>query len=685
MKEPFELIIDFYKIHHTIFLIGLIVILLCIIALAIVTITKKKRIKKKILLQLMELEAKKKETEKIASEKKIKEEIARKSKKKVEYKHKKVDYKALKEEALRSASISIENAMAILSMERPTLKVRQVLKAKEISSVNEPNVPHLINPKLVEDTKESSSVKEPNVHFKLTPKPVKEAKEIIAAVYKVKPTEILPTAKTEAKNEITENLFVNYLLQLPESIDNYAVIRIPKKGCIVRTHRSGNTKRRGFKEVSFQESIQKYFGSQFIISGQVRLNTGKETRPFEPDIALIDRKTEKNIRIDIEIDEPYAGISRQPTHCKGEDVMRDSYFVDRGWLVIRFSEFQVHTQEKECLKFIAFVLQAIDANYSIPHDLISTINFKGEKLWDVVQAQKWEKAKYREQYLNHHFIELPEEKETEERDFSEQEKNEEKLVKPSKIGIADKTEKIGFNKSNAHPRDNRIAFYPESHVYTIDNIPVPSASTVISKFFPEFDSYGKASSLSSKNPLFGLPVNEIVRIWKERGLEAANQGTYLHNQIEKYYLNQPYDETGEFHLFKQFVADHQNILPYRSEWRIFDEKKGIAGTIDLIASNGNYFEIYDWKRSKNVVDNAGNPINIDSWGSCGVGKLSVISNTSYNHYCLQQSLYRYILENNYGMKVSKMFLIVLYPDNNRYFKVETPYWKDRIEYILNTI
>ena len=32
-----------------------------------------------------------------------------------------------------------------------------------------------------------------------------------------------------------------------------------------------------------------------------------------------------------------------------------------------------------------------------------------------------------------------------------------------------------------------------------------------------------------------------------------------------------------------------------------------------------------------------------------------------------------------------MFLVVLYPDYNQYYKVETPYWKDKVEHILETV
>ena len=624
MLELYQLIIDFIKEHPIRFWISLIFIVLVLFSIVLILILKWKKKKK-------DLESKRIETEQNLIKKRHAEEIALQNKRKQE------------EECLKEKS--------------------------QISDYNEPQA-------------EKLNIKEPETTYITKIELIEESPKLEIAKPKIKSTEQLPEAKKEGKKEVYENLFVNYQLDFTESKDNYAVIRIPNKGCVVRTHRFGSTKRRGFKEESFQESIQKYFGSYFIVSGEVRLNTGKETRPYEPDIAIIDKKTDNNIRIDIEIDEPYAGITRQPTHCKGEDLIRDTYFVDRGWLVIRFSEYQVHTQEIECLKYIAFIIKSIDSNYSFPKELSSNIELQTEKLWDIVQAQKWEKAKYREQYLNHTFGNVPEEKETIERDFNEQEENEEKLVKPTPIGVPDKSRNIGFNKLNAHSRDKRIVFYPESHVYTIDNAPVPSASTIISKFFPEFDS--EYWSIR-KAPELGMSPEEVALMWKQRGEEAANEGTFLHEQIENYYLSQAYQRTNEFHLFEQFVNDHQNLSPYRTEWRIFDEDFSIAGTIDLIAKNGHGFEIYDWKRSKKVV----NPINgvaitNNQWQS-GVGALNDISDTSYNRYCLQQSLYRYILERKYALQISKMYLIVLYPDYDRYYKVETPYWKDRIEYILETI
>ncbi len=518
--------------------------------------------------------------------------------------------------------------------------------------------------------------------IKLKPEKIVISEPLI--ILKKRQKEKLPDPKIETDEILNKNLYVDYDSFLRDNVESYPILRIPKKGCIVRTHRIGSKKRRGHKEKTFQMAIQQCYSSVFSISGNIRLNTGIETRPYEPDIAIIDLKSDKNIRIDIEIDEPYAGITRQATHCKGEDYARDSYFIDRGWIVIRFSEFQVHTFEKQCLKFIGTVIKSIDNNFTIPKELLLFPDIAYEEMWDLIQAQKWEKENYRENYLNHKFEEVEELPETIERGLNQQEKGEEKLVKPSIIGKVDKDKNIGYNKANSHQRDKRINFYPERHEYYIDNIPAPSASAIVSKFFPEFDAYSAAANLNQNHPLFGMELEEIVRIWKERGQKAANDGTFLHKQIEKYYLGEEYSETEEFTLFKKFNEENPTLNPYRSEWRIFDENYHIAGTIDLIAKNMTGFELYDWKRSKKVVNYLGEPITINPWHQ-GIGSLNHIDDTSYNRYCLQQSLYKYILETNYDLRINNMFLVVLYSDNERYYKVEVPYLENETKQILNAI
>ncbi|MDR3141753.1 MAG: hypothetical protein LBU37_08530 [Tannerellaceae bacterium] len=217
-----------------------------------------------------------------------------------------------------------------------------------------------------------------------------------------------------------------------------------------------------------------------------------------------------------------------------------------------------------------------------------------------------------------------------------------------------------------------------------NNAKAMPVSTVVDRFFPVFDAYAAAVNLTPYNPLFGRPLGEIVQIWKQKGDEAKRLGTCLHQQIEKYYLNQPLDEeTEEFHFFLRFTRDHP-MTPYRTEWRIFDEEHNLAGTIDFITKNGNQYDIYDWKRSGKVVDNLGN-IKSVNFGKTGIGGLSDILDTAYNRYCLQQNLYGYILEKHYGIIISNIYLVILHPDYDRYHKVEMPRMNKQIEYILSAL
>ena len=161
---------------------------------------------------------------------------------------------------------------------------------------------------------------------------------------------------------------------------------------------------------------------------------------------------------------------------------------------------------------------------------------------------------------------------------------------------------INCNQKNIYPRDQRCVFEAEEHKYAIDGIQFQSVTTVISRFFPLFnadEAIEKMMNGRNWNPnhkYWGMQDYEIKQNWEEKGIKASEQGTFLHEQIENYYLGNDYEQPQEFSLFRQFTNDHGSLTPYRTEWRIFDESIGVAGTIDFLALNGDSFEMYDWKR-----------------------------------------------------------------------------------------
>lgn len=118
------------------------------------------------------------------------------------------------------------------------------------------------------------------------------------------------------------------------------------------------------------------------------------TYGYKPDIAIIWR--EKNIFIDIEIDEPYDIVSRKPIHYIGcSDKLRNAYFLDNGWSIIRFAEKQIANALPEVVEFVKLCL----------YQLAEDIRFKAERKiesidrWSYSGAQAWAEADYRESYL----------------------------------------------------------------------------------------------------------------------------------------------------------------------------------------------------------------------------------------------------------------------------------------------
>ena len=112
---------------------------------------------------------------------------------------------------------------------------------------------------------------------------------------------------------------------------------------------------------------------------------------------------EVNIFLDIEIDEPYEGINdinnRKATHYQLSDVNRNNEFKNRGWIVVRFAEIQIHLNPNGCCRFIADVIKSIYPQFTIPQELMSVKHIEPVQQWTKETALDWSRQKYREKYL----------------------------------------------------------------------------------------------------------------------------------------------------------------------------------------------------------------------------------------------------------------------------------------------
>lgn len=229
---------------------------------------------------------------------------------------------------------------------------------------------------------------------------------------------------------------------------------------------------------------------------------------------------------------------------------------------------------------------------------------------------------------------------------------------------------MNYNQINQHERDSRIHFDEASHTYTVGGRVFKSVTTLIGECFEKFDADYWAAK---KAPSMGMTPEELKALWERRGEEARDLGTMMHAKIERYYLGDPNESDDTYCLFEQFAGQY-HLTPYRTEWTIYDEESGIAGTLDFLNLRDGVFTIFDWKRSNKILV-GGTPDTTNRWGKHALDPIAHVPDTIYWHYALQLSIYRYILEKNYGIQVSGSKLGIFHPDNGRPYVVDVPYMR----------
>ena len=394
-----------------------------------------------------------------------------------------------------------------------------------------------------------------------------------------------------------------------------------------------------------------------------------------PDLViLVEGRPE--VRIAVQIDEPFDVCTREPQHyltC-GDDYL-DNLMTRLGWTVVRFAERQVWNHHQACADYLTALLKTLVPNLECPQ--LSDKPLPPVKRWTKAEAQKMAarvQAKMPVQTPN----QVPCYAMTsEECQYMAQ-------VKPFPR-TADMLEKMAtFRDAGRYEQDAYIDFESYEHIYIYNGrqrlLPV---SSLVGYFFESFNALAAAER---KCQNYSIPVEESLDQWDRIGTMASEVGTFMHAQTESYFRDGTFEtiypfcyngETEAISLerekqyFLQFVSDYA-IKPYRQEWPVYDLALNVAGTIDLICQEDDgSFTIYDWKRSSKVVNALGQPITEGFNGKMSVNGIN-LPDTSFYHYCLQQNLYRYMLEQHYGIRVRAMNLVVLCASYPSYYVAQVP-------------
>ena len=394
-----------------------------------------------------------------------------------------------------------------------------------------------------------------------------------------------------------------------------------------------------------------------------------------PDLVIL-MEGRPEVRIAVEIDEPFDVCTREPQHylTYGDDYL-DNLMTRLGWTVVRFAERQVWNHHQACADYLTTLLKTLVPNLDCKQ--LSDKPLPPVKRWTKAEAQKMA-AKV--QAITP--VQTPNQvpcyaMTSEECQYMAQ-------VKPFPR-TADMQEKMAhFRDAGRYEQDAYIDFEPYEHIYIYNGrqrlLPV---SSLVGYFFESFNALAAAERRWQNS---SIPIEDSLNQWDRIGTLASEVGTFMHAQTESYFRDGTFEtiypfcyngETEAISLekekqyFLQFVNDYA-IRPYRQEWPVYDLTLNVAGTIDLICQEDDgSFTIYDWKRSSKVVNALGQPITEGFNGKMSLNGIS-LPDTSFYHYCLQQNLYRYMLEQHYGIRVRAMNLVVLCASYPSYYVAQVP-------------
>ena len=238
-------------------------------------------------------------------------------------------------------------------------------------------------------------------------------------------------------------------------------------------------------------------------------------------------------------------------------------------------------------------------------------------------------------------------------------------------------------KTTDYPND----IYADS-IYRAFNLGLLSVTTFIHTLFDKFDSEKIISknyvtwSNNKESKYYGMTKQEIKDKWDVSNKLSSERGTLVHRNIEIYYnngrFNEIYPENALFMNFHEEYVLRNNLVPYRTEWTIYDESLLLCGSIDIVyikkddGTNKTYpyspdgkihLFLMDWKTSAKLEK-------FNTYQSGIMECTKYVGDCNFIHYTIQQLLYVYILETNYDDYVIDGVDLVLLNKEQKKYQIE---------------
>jgi len=232
-------------------------------------------------------------------------------------------------------------------------------------------------------------------------------------------------------------------------------------------------------------------------------------------------------------------------------------------------------------------------------------------------------------------------------------------------------------------------FFPDDHHYEYKGKRVGiSVTRLIEEYTQEFDAETIAQRVANKS---GKSVQEVLDEWEYKNKFSCEKGSTCHEFAQSRWSGEKYnflefDGSGEY-LYAVGLIQLQAINFYNdymdklelvaNEYVVGSCDFDVASAIDALfvnkATGG--LVLVDYKTNSDIHKN-------EKYAGKMKAPLSSLKDTTLNHYAIQLSIYKYLVEKYAGVKVDEMFIVYMSENIENYEIIDVPYLKKEVETIL---
>lgn len=241
---------------------------------------------------------------------------------------------------------------------------------------------------------------------------------------------------------------------------------------------------------------------------------------------------------------------------------------------------------------------------------------------------------------------------------------------------------------------DKFTFFEEDHHYECNGKKVGiSVTRLIENYSNPFDQQGIAEKVALRN---NKDVTQVLQEWEYKNKFACEKGHFAHEYAQSLWSNMIYQENIKSGLedvkmplnnIKQqainFYNDFKDKFTHiQDEQLVGSEEYDIASAVDyLFLDNEGNVWLIDYK-TNSILKGYNDDEKNRRYTKKMLIPLQNIKDDSLNHYYLQLSIYKYLIEKYTNIKIYKTMIVYMSENIENYELIETPYLEEEVKEIL---